>query len=480
MSNPQRLRISKGEKGILERGVQRIRREMNLPAGFPAEVLEAAERAAKSPRLPNVDRTDIPFVTIDPPESRDLDQALHLERRKGGFRLHYAIADVAAWVLAGDPVDIEANRRGETLYGADARISLYPEVLSAGVASLLPDQTCPALLWTIELDSDGAQTGVNVHRAMIRSRAKLSYEEVQHDVDSGNPEPMWHILREIGELRIEREARRGAVRLDLPEQEIHVDLNGEWKLDFRGRYQVELWNEQLSLLTGMAAAGLMVEAGVGLLRTLPEPPDWAVQRLHRTAKALDIDWPDGQRYAEFISALDGDEPSHMAMMNSATSVLRGSGYVAFNGQVPRDSDHSALAAQYSHATAPLRRLVDRYVGETCVAIRAGKPVPDWVLGALPGLPSTMRESGQRVSGYERALVSLAESVALAPHIGEVFDGVIVDRDRDEPERGDVMLHEPAVEAPVRGRHDLPLGARVRVRLVKADPETRGIRFALID
>ena len=119
---------------------------------FPPEVEEAAARAAAAPRLPDLDRTDLPFVTIDPASSLDLDQAVHIERDGDGYVVHYAIADVAAFVTAGDPVDIEANRRGETLYGADSKIPLHPKSLSEGAASLLPDQVRPALLWTIRVD----------------------------------------------------------------------------------------------------------------------------------------------------------------------------------------------------------------------------------------------------------------------------------------------------------------------------------------
>lgn len=479
MSNRPRMHVVQEGTEALQSGMARVRRDYHLPERFPDEVEAAAEHAAKNPRLPDEDCTDIELITIDPPSSMDLDQAMLVERRGKGFRVHYAIADVAAWVRAGDAIDIEANRRGETLYGAAAKISLYPEVLSQGKASLLPDQTCPALLWTIDLDGDGAQSDVQVRRAMVRSRAKLNYAGVQQEIDAGKAGPMWDVLREIGELRIARAKQRGAISLALPEQEISVK-DGRWQLEFRARRPVELWNEQISLLTGMAAASLMVGAKVGLLRTLPEPPDWAVEKLHHCARALDIEWPAGQQYPEFISSLQGDNPLHIAMLLSSTSVLRGAGYTPFNGKVPRESEHSALAAQYAHTTAPLRRLVDRYVGETCLAICAGREVPEWVLGALPGLPSTMRESGRNASRYERAALTLAEALTLAPRVGDTFDGGIIDVDRENDRQGDVLIREPAVEGKITSGQKLPLGEKVKARLVKADPDHRDIRFELVD
>ncbi|HET8898585.1 MAG TPA: RNB domain-containing ribonuclease [Rhodanobacteraceae bacterium] len=479
MSTSRRIRVRHGRDPRIDAGIAAIRREQELPDAFPAEVEQAAERAAAAPRLPELDRTDIPFITIDPPEAMDLDQAMYVERQGTGYRVHYAIADVAAFVQAGDPVDVEARRRGETLYGADSKIPLHPRPLSEAAASLLPDQLRPALLWTIDLDASGEGIAVDVRRARVRSRAKLNYTGVQADIDAGKAEPMWAVLREIGELREQREQARGGISLPLPEQEIAVDEQGKWTLEFRGRDAVEGWNEQISLLTGMAAAHLMIEHKVGILRTLPKPEAWAIERLHRAARALDIDWPHGLDYPAFIRRLDPAKPAHIAMMIDATSVLRGAGYVAFNGNVPADCEHSALASTYAHTTAPLRRLVDRFVGETCVALCASEPVPAWVLEALPSLPDLMRESGRRASRYEHAVLDLAEAMALSSRVGEVFDASVVDVGKDDPRRGEVIVRAVAVESRIEADRPLPLGERIRARLVEADPVKRRTRFELV-
>lgn len=475
MSTTRRLRASPPASPALEPGVQRIREEMRLPSAFPPEVEAAAVRAAAHPRLPALDRSDIALVTIDPAGAMDLDQALHVERSSDGYVVHYAIADVAAFVSAGDPVDLEANRRGETLYGGNDKIPLHPKVLSEDAASLLPDQLRPALLWTIELDRTGEGTTVDVRRALVRSRERLDYAGVQSQIDAGQANPMWEVLRKIGELRIQREQRRGGISLPLPDQEIEVD-GADWRLEFRARQPVEDWNEQISLLTGMAAAHLMTRHHVGLLRTLPEPYPSAIRRLHRSARALGIAWPAQRSYPDFIRSLDPHDPRHIAMMVSCTSVLRGAGYAAFDGALPEQPMHSALASTYTHVTAPLRRLVDRYTGETCVALCAGEPVPAWVLQALPGLPATMAAADQRAGRYERAVIDLAEALVLAPRIGESFDATIVELDARDPHRGTVMLHALAIEAPVSAEEVLPLGEVVSVRLDQADPARRTIAF----
>ncbi|WP_350015878.1 RNB domain-containing ribonuclease [Rhodanobacter sp. IGA1.0] len=477
MSTTRRIHIRPSADPALAQGMRDIRDDLKLPSAFPPEVEAAASAAAANPRWPELDRSEIALVTIDPAGSMDLDQAMHVERTEGGYRVHYAIADVAAFVSAGDPIDLEAHRRGETLYGAETKIPLHPKVLSEDAASLLPDQLRPALLWTIELDRTGEGIAVDVRRAKVRSRARLDYEGVQRQIDAGKADPMWAVLREIGELRRQREVSRGGVSLPLPEQEVSVE-DGQWKLAFRGRLAVEDWNEQISLLTGMAAAYLMVQAKVGILRTLPPPDPHAIARLRITARALAIDWPDALDYPGFIRSLDPSSDVHVAMLTACTSVLRGAGYAAFDGTLPEQSMHSALAAQYAHATAPLRRLVDRYSGEICVALCAKQPVPAWVLAALPDLPATMQASGHRAGQYESAVLNLAEAVVLAPRVGEVFPGAIVEVARDDPRKGTVIVREPAIEAGVSGSAALPLGADVRVSLVEADPVRRVTRFAL--
>ena len=472
------MKVKHADGDVLRRGVTAIQHELEVTPDFPEEVERAAREAAASPRLPDLDRTEIPFVTIDPAASMDLDQALHIERDGDGYVVHYAIADVAAFVTPGDPVDEEAHRRGETLYGADSKIPLHPKVLSEDAASLLPGQVRPALLWTIHVDADGEGTDVDVVRARVRSTAKLDYEGVQQQLDAGSAPELFTLLGEVGTLRQKREAARGGVSLPLPEQEVEID-GDRWTLSFRRMLAVEEWNAQISLLTGMAAASLMVYARVGLLRTLPPPEPRDVQRLHRTARALRIDWPAEELYPDFIRSLDPSKASHAAMVVACTRLLRGSGYVAFDGEVPAQPEHAALASEYAHVTAPLRRLGDRYAGEVCVALCAGTDVPSWVTERLDALPKTLQQSAHLANRYERAVLDLVEAAVLHPHVGERFPGVVVQVDDDEGAKtGDVVVQEPAIEAVVSSDRDLPLGTDVEVTLAEADVAARRVRFRL--
>jgi exoribonuclease R len=471
--------IEGADDAMLRAGRDGIRDELGVTIEFPAQVLEEAERAASAPTLPDLDRTDIPFVTIDPPTARDLDQALHIERRGTGYRVHYAIADVAAFVAPGGAVDEEAHRRGETLYGVGEKVPLHPPVISEGACSLLPDGDRPALLWTIDVDAAGEGTEVRVERARVRSRTKLSYDEVQADLDAGRADPVFGLLREVGELRQARERDRGGMTLPLPDQEVHC-VDGRWQLTFRQPLAVEAWNAQISLLTGMAAAHLMVEGGVGILRTLAPADPRAVQRLRRVAKAMSVPWPDELSYADFIRSLDPTRADHAAVLNGSATLFRGSGYVAFDGALPEQPLHAPLASTYSHVTAPLRRLVDRYSGEICLALGAGRPVPTWVLERLDQLPETMRTSARRANQYERAALDLVEAVVLHEHVGHSFPAMIVEVDEKNAGSGQVMVTEPAIEARVRSADGapLPLGTDVSVRLVEADPQARSVLFEL--
>jgi exoribonuclease R len=474
----------------LQQGIARIAEEQKLPGDFPAEVTEAADRAASAASAgeyaidragsgapDRVDRTQLPLLTIDPAGSMDLDQALHIERDGKGFVVHYAIADVAAFVTPGDPIDLEAHRRGETLYGADTRIPLHPQALSENAASLLPEQVRPALLWTIRLDEAGAQTEANVERALVRSTARWSYVDAQAALEKGDAPEVIALLEEVGRLREQQEVARGGVSLPLPEQEVEA-TDGTFSLSFREQLPVEMWNAQISLLTGMAAAKIMVAGKVGMLRTLPKPDPRDVDRLRRVAKALRIDWPADQDYPAFVRGLDPKVPADQAMTVACTRLLRGSGYASFDGELPAQREQAAIAAEYAHVTAPLRRLGDRYTNEVCVALCAGRPVPAWVTAALPDLPKTLEASAHRAHAYERALMDLIEAGVLADRVGQSFEGTVTSVEDKEPTRGVLMVSEVGVEATVTSGSALPLGQDVKARLAVADVGQRKVEFQL--
>lgn len=468
------VRLTDLDDEAIAASLQDLRKALDVELGFPEAVLAEADQAAAKPRLPDLDHTAIPFVTIDPPDSMDLDQAVFIERQPRGYLVHYAIADVAAFVRAGDEIDHEAHRRGQTLYAPDGNARLHPLVISEGAASLLPNQVRPALLWNMYLEADGEGTRLEVRRAMVQSRAKLSYQEVQQRLDHGTADESLSLLKEVGLLRQEREARLGGINLPIPEQVVHHGEGG-YELELRSPLPVEGWNAQISLMAGQAAATVMMKAEVGVLRTLPRAGPARVHRMRLTARALGVKWDQETPFAEMVRSLDSKIPSHAAVINAAASLLRGSGYAVFDDEVPTNARHAGVGAEYAHATAPLRRLVDRYVGEVCVSESSGKEVPGWVREALPRLPEEMERSTRRAQQYEAGIVSTLEAAVLRDSLGEIFSAVVVDVDDDG---GVIQLTDPPVTGRCRGTN-LPLGKEISVRLTLADVAARQVSFEAV-
>ncbi|NYG08197.1 exoribonuclease R [Phycicoccus badiiscoriae] len=452
-----------------------IRRELGVPEAFPAEVEAEAAAAAASPALPDRDETGVAFLTIDPPGSMDLDQAMHLERDGDGYHVRYAIADVPAFVSPGGALDAETRKRGQTVYAPDKRTPLHPTVVSEGAASLLAGQTRPAFVWDLRLDGNGECTASEVYRALVKSTDRLDYEGVQQAIDDGSADDRLLLLKEVGRKRLELERRRGGASLPMPEQEVKEDADGHYRLDFRPPLEVEDWNAQISLMTGMVAAEMMLKAKVGILRTMPAPDQQAEDRFRHASRALGIDWPQGLTYGEFLRTLDRTNPKHLALIHEATTLFRGAGYTPFDGGLPQQSEHAAVAAPYAHVTAPLRRLVDRFGLAVCEALSTGDEVPAWAREALPSLPEIMTASDKVANGVERACADAVEAAALEDRVGQVFDAMVVDK-RDKG-GAVVQVQDPAVLANAEGQSEL--GTSVKVRLTEATVATGTVRFEIV-
>ncbi|CAM3614617.1 RNB domain-containing ribonuclease [Smaragdicoccus niigatensis] len=451
-----------------------IRAEFALPKDYPAVAVNEATRATDRYARQRKDRTDIPFVTIDPPGSMDLDQAVHIAKTDNGFTAHYAIADVGSVVEPGGALEQETWSRGQTMYLPDGSVPLHPKVLSEGTASLLPDQIRPAALWTIELNAQGEHTSVNVHRALVRSVARFDYTGVYADAQAGRLHASIEHLPAVGDLRMALARQRGAIELHLPEQEVESDGAGKWKLVAREHTPADDWNAEISLLTGTCAAKLMLDAKVGLLRTLPPADEGSVEALRKCAKSLGVAWPDAMSPGEFLTGLDPNLPTTMALMSEATSLLRGASYVPFDGELPAQPLHAAIGLPYAHVTAPLRRLGDRYATEVCLAICAGQPVPDWARTRLSDLPPVLRESDQTAGKVDRACVDKTEALVLSSRVGQTFPGAVV-RAANEKHPADVFIADPPVIAPCDGNPTE--GQQLQVRLTVADPARRAVRFS---
>ena len=347
LHDPQRL---------LADGLAQIRAQFDVPGDFPPDVIAPAQQAAARTPDAHVDRTDMHFVTLDPATSTDLDQAFAIEASGRDLLLHYAIADVAWFVADGDPVDTEAWQRGTTTYLPDGKAPLYPPVLSERAVSLLPDGPRAAIILTVRIAPDGESRLEGAERALIRSRAKLAYDRVQ---DANLPDG----FSEIGRRIALAEDRRGASRVDPPEQELEPDGHGSYALRFRPYLPSEANNAALSLAANLAVADVMLKHQTGLFRVMGPPTHEAEQQLRNTALAFGLGWPAQMPLAQFERRLDPDDPRHAAFMMAVRRAGNGATYRPWRGdELPW---HSAIAAPYAHCTAPLRRLADRYVLHAC-------------------------------------------------------------------------------------------------------------------
>jgi exoribonuclease R len=408
-------------------------------------------------------------------------------------------------------IEQAAWQRGLTLYSPDLKTPLYPSLLSESAASLLPDLPRVAIVFTFSLNAQAEVEACTITRAVVRSRAKLAYPVVSEHLDAERHAPgtgaltghEWSaslvLLEALGRQREQLERARGGVNLRIPAQQVErwsTALQG-YRLAFEEASAVEGWNAQISLMTGMAAAQLMLEHQVGLLRALYPPRPERVAMLRLTAQALQIAWPAAWKYDDFVRSLDPKQPLHAVLLQQAAKVTGGARYVAFAHESPHNARHSAIAAHYAHVTAPLRRLADRYVLDLLMDLSNGKMPSTEALETLHQLPSVMSEADQFSRRLESAIVDFAEARLLQGREGECFtalviglrqEGVIV-QITDPPIRTslplsalvanarDAQLAADGATLTVAGT-PFSLGQSVALRLMAADTAARRLSFTV--
>jgi len=457
------MKALRDPENLLSEGLAAIRAQFAVPEGFAPDVLHAAAAAARREPAAHADWTARHFVTLDPATATDLDQAFAIEAAGADFLLHYAIADVAWFVADGDTLDREAWARGVTIYLPGAKASLYPPILSENAASLLPAGPRPAIVLTVRIRPDGGVKLDGAARAVIRSRAKLAYDTVRsEDLPPG--------FAEISARIADAEDRRGAARVDPPEQEVSADARGRLTLQFRPHVLAEKQNAAMSLAANMAIADALQAAGTGLFRVMAAPDARATARLRRTAQAFGLDWPDAMPLDQFERRLDPAQPAEAALMLSVRRAGNGASYVPFrSGETPW---HAAMAATYAHATAPLRRLADRYVLRAALAVMNGQTVPAVVEDAFQRLPAAMAKSEARAGQIDRAVIDMAETALMVGLEGESFAAIVTDVGENGAR---IQLCDLPVVARTAAPDVIP-GTRIAVRLTGADTVRRQLQF----
>ena len=467
-------------------GFEGIVHEFGVRDDFPQEVLAEVALSTSPGALVSllddplrIDLTHLGFVTLDPASSTDLDQAFCIEMApdQQTLILHYAIADVGAFVARGSALEHEAWSRGETIYAPHRRIPLYPPTLCEGAGSLLPGSRKPAIELLVEQSPDGGVLFRSARRCVIQSQAKLAYETVEV---SSVP-----FLEEFARRSELAEQRRGAMRSDLPEQELKATKDGHFELELRSLLPSETANAALSLSANIAAATFLAELEVGLFRVMQLPDEAATASLHRLARALKLTWHSNTSLGEFQRSLRADLPRDRAFLVAARRAGGGASYATKGCDPTTDVEkpfHAAIAAQYLHATAPLRRLADRYVLDLLCDLTPladpAKSAPTATRKTLAALPAVMRASGSQAAKIERAAVDLAECILLERSVGSTFVGTVL-------ESGDTGAVVQIADPPVRARlnrsattHGAVAGAVIEVQLVGVDVVKRSLSFSV--
>ncbi|MCF7960899.1 MAG: RNB domain-containing ribonuclease [Pirellula sp.] len=468
------MNVSEEAKKALAQGFASIVKQFQLPGSFAPGVRLAAEESSLAIRkngrpLWEVDRRDatsIPLVTLDPATSTDLDQAFAIERDGDELVLKYALADISAFVSAGGVIESEAWNRGVTIYGLSEKIPLYPKVISQNAASLLPDGPRPAILVSVAICPKGKVALRSIERVVCASRAKLAYDTV--DLKS------IPFLEEFARRMWSDEVCRGAIRVEFPQQEIVCDplAPGGIRLVLRARNIAESVNATLSLAANMAIASLFLKSQAGLFRVMDEPTDRAVSQLRRTAHALGIDWPVNETLRDLQRRMDAKNMTHQRFLLEARRAGGRASYATYDSE--KKPWHAAIAASYVHATAPMRRLADRYVLDLAYLLANGQSVPTELTEKMRELPVVMGRGEGRASNVDRAVIDLLEAVSLQHRIGEILVAEVVDA-----EAGIVQTIDSAIRSKATQLHGVENGAKVRVRIDLADPAKRTVRLTAV-
>ncbi|MCS7266791.1 MAG: ribonuclease R [Geminicoccaceae bacterium] len=485
--------------------------QAGLPIAFAPAALARAAKAKPVTRRGRVDLRDLPLVTIDGEDARDFDDAVFAEPdpdpdNPGGHRITVAIADVAHYVRPDDPLDRAARERGNSVYFPDRAVPMLPEELSNELCSLQPhvDRACIAA--QLRIDAKGRLVAWRFERAIMRSRARLTYRQVQAAVD-GAPdevtgpllEPVLQPLYRAYEVLAEARRRRGTIDLDLPERRILFDEQGRIRgVERRERLAVHRLIEEFMILANVAAATVLEEAVQPCLYRVHDKPDpLKLEMLADYLERIGVPWSRGPKSPADFDRLLARVADHALREQIAQLVLRCQAQAVYS---PRNIGHFGLnLRRYVHFTSPIRRYADLLVHRALVKVLGlgAGGLPEMTIDELEALGRHLSTTERRAMECERGALERMIALHLADRIGARFAGRIVgvqffglfvalDETGAEgllpvAELGDdAFEHDPRHHLLVGKRTGevFGLGDRVVVTLLEADPATGSLVFAL--
>jgi ribonuclease R len=486
----------------------------HIPYVFSAAAEQEAESARPVPCVrPREDWRDLALVTIDPPDAKDHDDAVHAApdpdpANAGGFIVTVAIADVAAYVRPNSALDRDALERGNSVYFPDRVVPMLPERISNDLCSLRPLEDRPALAVRMVLGADGRKRAHRFHRIMMRSAAKLSYEQTQAAVD-GRPDAITApiletVLRRLyaahAAIKIERE-RRDPLDLDLPERKLILDKQGRLiGVRWPERLDAHRLIEEFMILANVAAAETLEAQQSPLLYRAHDAP--SVEKLNDLVEFLST-------IGVKLAKGDRVRPSHF---NGVLARVRGQGVealvneVVLRAQAQAEYSHENYGhfglnlRRYAHFTSPIRRYADLIVHRALIrALNLGEGgLHEMRGGELAQIAEHISAAERRAMAAERETVDRLVAAHLADRVGAVFDARIAGVTRvglfaKLSETGadgfipaatlgdDYFRYEDAIRALVGTRSGVTyrLGDSVQARLVEAAPFAGALRFEIV-
>ena len=478
-----------------------------IPDIFPAEAVQQAERARGVAAHGRTDLRETALITIDGEDARDFDDAVFAEPEDGGgWRILVAIADVAHYVTTGSALDREAWARGNSVYFPDRVVPMLPEALSNGWCSLRPAEDRGCLFVEMRFDAQGRKHAHSFGRGIMRSAARLTYEEVQAAADAGTDPaalPEGHIARLYGAFRALLAARekRGTLDLDVPERKVVLDAHGRVESVLpRARLDAHRLIEEFMVAANVCAAEELERlVQPCMYRVHDKPSDQKLEGLRQFLATLDVSLPPSDRlhprdFAHVLEKVKGTPQDRL--VNEA--VLRGQSQAAYS---PDNLGHFGLALpRYAHFTSPIRRYADLLVHRALIrGLKLGKDGLDETEAArFPDTAEHITSTERRAAAAERDAVDRYLAAHMAQRIGESFAarisgvtrfGLFVTLD-DNGASGIVPLGslpddrwdlDEATQslAGRRTRLIFRLGDAVEARLAEATPRTGGMVFHLM-
>jgi ribonuclease R len=399
----------------------------DIPQVFPEAALEEADRARGVGLDSRTDLRDLPLITIDGADARDFDDAVFAEPdpdQPGGFRLVVAIADVAHYVRFGSALDQAAGVRGNSVYFPDRVVPMLPEALSNGWCSLRPNEDRGCLFAEMRIDRTGRKTSHRFGRGLMRSAARMTYEEVQAAEDAHDDLglPLVHLYGAYRALLAAR-VERGALDLDLPERKVVLDDQGHvTSVAPRPRLDSHRLIEEFMVLANVAAAEELERVHVPCMYRIHAPPsDEKLEALRGFLSTLGISLPPGNAlhprdFDRVLRRFAGTPESQLV----SEVMLRSQSQAAYS---PDNIGHFGLAlSHYAHFTSPIRRYADLLVHRALIkGLRLGSDgISDEQTAAFAEIGERITETERRAQAAEREAIDRYLTAFMAARIGGRF------------------------------------------------------------